>query len=81
MGAELGPYLGYVETHLEMPGVKMFDKDCLMLVLEDIPYEEMVSIQIGTLHTDMVVGLITQEEIDVLTRKWNRSKIAALYSS
>ena len=39
------PYLRYVELNLQVPGVKAFDEDVLILVLEDSDYSKRVSIQ------------------------------------
>ena len=78
MGGGLVPYLGFVEMHLQIPGVKKFDEDVLMRVLDDSPHGDQVPVQMGTLHIGMVIDLITQEEIDVLTRKWKRGRIATL---
>ena len=60
MGGGLVPYLGYVETHIQIPGVKKVHEDVLMLVFEDSPYGDRVPIQVGTLHIDMVIGHITE---------------------
>ena len=32
------PYQGYVEVHLQVPSVKVFDSDVLLLVVSKIPY-------------------------------------------
>ena len=52
-----------------------------MLVLEDSPYGDRVPIQIGTLHIDRVIDLISQDEIDDLTRKWKRGRISTFLAN
>ena len=66
MGGGLVPYQGYVEVHLQIPRVKKFDEDVNMPVLENSPYGDRVPIK---------VGLIMQDEIDVLTRKWKKVRL------
>ena len=79
MEGGLVPYVGYVEIHLQILGVKNFDDDdAPMLVLEESPYGNRMPIQIGTLHIEMSISLITQEETNVMSRKWKRSRIVTL---
>ena len=40
------PYHGYVECHLQLPEIKKFDVDVLMLVIDDSAYGMHVPIQI-----------------------------------
>ena len=56
----------------------MFDEDVLMLVLENSPYGNRVSIQIGTLHIERVIDIIFQGEIDDVIRKWKRVRVFTL---
>ena len=51
-GGGFVPYLGYVETCLQIPRIRKLDEDVLMLVLENSPYGDRVPIQIGTWHID-----------------------------
>ena len=44
--------MGFVEHNLQVPDVKAFDEDVLMLVLEDSNYSKRVPIQIRTMHFD-----------------------------
>ena len=52
-----------------------------MLVLEDHDYGQRIPIQIGTLHINRVLDLVTKEEIDHLTRSWHRGRIATLVAN
>ena len=49
------PYYGIVECQLGLPEVKGFQKDVLMLVIDDSPYRKKVPVQLGTLHIDMIL--------------------------
>ena len=51
-----------------------------MLVIEDSVYAQWVSIQLGTLHIDKVLDLISEKEITQLSTKWKQSKIASLFT-
>ena len=47
------PYLGYVETHLRIPGIKAFDNDVLLLIVSDSAHTHHTPITLGTLHIDI----------------------------
>ena len=53
------PYLGYVETHLEIPEIHAFKEDVLVLVLENHDYWEMILIPKGILHIKQVLDFVT----------------------
>ena len=76
MGGGAVPYHGYVECCLQLPQIKKFDVDVLMLVIDDSAYGMRVPIQIGTLHIDMALELATEAEMKKLSRKWDRAKMA-----
>ena len=71
MGGGAVPYHGYVECHLQLPQIKKFDVDVLMLVIDDSAYGMQVPIQIGTLHIDMALELATEAEMKKLSCKWD----------
>ena len=70
-GGDAVQYHGYVECHLQLPQIKKFDVDVLMLVIDDSAYGMRVPIQIGTLHIDMALELATEAEMKKLSRKWD----------
>ena len=70
------PYHGYVECRLQLPQIKKFDVDVLMLVIDDSAYGMQVPIQIGTLHIDMALELATEAEMKKLSHKWDRARMA-----
>ena len=61
---------------LQLPQIKKFDVDVLMLVIDDSAYGMHVPIQIGTLHIDMALELATEAEMKKLSHKWDRAKMA-----
>ena len=74
-------HLGYVETHLQVSGVKAFNKDVLRLILEDNPYSQWVPIQVGNLHLDRIIHLISKDEINALTHKGPWGRLATLLAN
>ena len=70
------PYYGYVECRLQLPQIKKFDVDVLMLVIDDSAYGMRVPVQIGTLHIDMALDLAMEAEMKKLTRRWERARMA-----
>ena len=70
------PYYGYVEYRLQLPQIKKFDVDVLMLIIDDSNYGMRVPVQIGTLHIDMALDLATETEMKRLSHRWERAKMA-----
>ena len=62
------PYDGYVEVRLEIPNVRAFDIDVLMLVIPESQYARKVPITLGTIHIDEIIGLITEEELHTIDK-------------
>ena len=74
-GGEQVPYDGYVELRMRVPNVKAFDLDVLMLVIPESEYSRRVPITIGTIHIDEIIDLITDEELRMASRQWQRGII------
>ena len=72
------PYVGYVEVHLDLPQITAFHEDILMLVTDNSPYTKRVPVAIGTLHIDLALDLIMEEEIVKLGRAWCRGCLSTL---
>ena len=70
--------MGYVEVNLKILEIKGFTEDLLMLVIEDSTYPQYVSLQLGMLHIDRALDLISDKEITQLSTKWKCSKLASL---
>ena len=70
------PYDGYVEVRLQIPNVQAFDLDVLMLVIPKSEYSKSVPVTIGTIHIDEIINLITDEELKLANRKWQRGIIS-----
>ena len=70
------PYNGYVEVRLQIPNVQAFDLDVLMLVIPESEYSKTVPVTIGTIHIDEIINLITDEELKLANKKWQRGIIS-----
>ena len=70
------PYEGYVELRLQIPNVRAFDMDVLMLVIPESEYAKRVPVTIGTLHIDEIINLITDEELKQADHNWQRGIIS-----
>ena len=68
-------YLGYIELRFDIPEIKKFDHDCLMMIYPDSKYSHKVPIIIGTLHIDEVLDLATEQELGSLSRGWKRGVV------
>ena len=67
-----------MECRLKLTQIKKFDVDILILVVDDSPYGMHVPIQIGSIHIDMALDLATENEMQKLSRKWERAKMASI---
>ena len=74
-------YLEYIKENLQVTGGQAFNEDVLMLVLEDSDYSHWISIQIEIIHLDQIIDLITTEEIDALSHKWQRGQVATVLAN
>ena len=70
------PYDGYVEVRLHIPNVQAFDLDVLMLVIPESEYSKSVPVTISTIHIDEIINLITDKELKLANRKWQRGIIS-----
>ena len=70
------PYDGYVEVRLQIPNVQAFDLDVLMLVIPESEYSKSIPVTIRTIHIDEIINLITDKELKLANRKWQRGIIS-----
>ena len=72
-GGSLVPYTGYVEARLSIPGIKAMNHNSLFMVVNDTNYTKRVPVQLGTLHVDEALSLVTGEEYGKLSAVWVRA--------
>ena len=54
------PYYGIVKCQLGLPKIEGFQRDVLMLIIDNSPYGKKVPIQLGILHIDMILKVTAQ---------------------
>ena len=64
------PYYGIVEFRLGLPEVEGFQKDVLLLVIDDSLYGKKVPVQLGTLHIDMILKAAEESPTARLGDSW-----------
>ena len=69
-GGSLVPYTGYVEARLSIPGIKAMSQNSLFMVVKDTNYTDRVPVQLGTLHINKALALVTREEYGNLSVAW-----------
>ena len=62
---------------MEIPKIKGFKEDVLMMVIDDDDYGKRVPIQLGTLHIDQIITQATPDEITSLSKAWDRARICS----
>ena len=56
------PYMGYVEVNLKIPEIRAFNEDMVMLIIKDSVYAQQFPIQLGTVHMDKILDLISEKK-------------------
>ena len=72
-GGSLVPYTGYVEARLSILGIKAMNHNSLFMVVNDTNYTKSVPVQLGTLHIDEALSLVTGEDYGKLSATWVRA--------
>ena len=71
------PYHGYTIVTMEIPKIKGFKEEVLMMVIDDDDYGKRGPIQLGTLHIDKIITQMTPEEVASLGKAWDRACISS----
>ena len=54
------PYLRFVEVNLQIPGIKYYNEDVLLLVIPTMTYSETVPVMVGSKIIDRAMSLMTK---------------------
>ena len=65
-----------MEAHLQIPKIKVFDLDVLLLIVPDSAHTQYTPITLGMLHIYMAIKLATKKELKSQNRQWKRSLVA-----
>ena len=68
--------MGYVEVNLKIQEITEFNEDVLMLVIEDSPYTQRVPIQLGTLHINKALDLVSETELINLSNSIEEGQVS-----
>ena len=61
---------------MELPEIKAFNHDVLLLIVPDSAHMQSTPITLGTLHIDMAIKMATKRELGNLNKQWQRSSVA-----
>ena len=74
------PYLGYVEASLQIPGIKGYNENILLLVILATTYSEKVLVVVGPMIIDRAMERITKEELARATVTWKQAHFSVVMS-
>ena len=70
-------YLGYVEVNLQIPGIRDYNEDILLLVIPTTTYSRKVPVMLGSKIIDRVMGIIMRGELAKATVTWKQAHFGA----
>ena len=79
-GGSAIPYLGFVEVNLQIPGIKKYNKDVLLLVISMMTYSEMVPVVVGSNIINRAMSLMIKGELTKVTTMWRQAHFGAVMS-
>ena len=79
-GGAATPYLGFVEVNLQIPGIRNYNKNVLLLVIPTMTYSEMVPVMVGSKIINKALSLMTMGELTKATMTWRQAHFGAIMS-
>ena len=79
-GGSAIPYLGFVEVNLQIPGIRNYIGEVLLLVIPTTAYSEMVLVLVGSKIIDRAMSMMTKEELTKVTMMWQQAHFGAVMS-
>ena len=73
-------YLEFVEVNLQIPGIKNYNEEVLLLVIPTTTYSQMVLVVVGSKVMDRAMGIITKGELAKVTMTWRHAHFGAVMS-
>ena len=67
--------MAYVEVNLQIPGIKNYNKDILLLVKPTTTYSKKFPVLVGSKIIDWSMGVITKEELMKATTIWRQDHL------
>ena len=62
-----------MEVNLQIPGIKSYNKDVLLLVIPTMTYSKTVPVMVGTKKIDKALSLMTMGELAKATMTWRQA--------
>ena len=73
-------YLGYMEVNLQVPGIKSYTEDILLLVILTMTYSKKVPVMVGFKIMDQPIRMVTKEELVRATSTWKQTHFSVVMS-
>ena len=77
-GCVVMPYLRFMEVNLQIPGIKSYNEDVLLLVIPTTTYSETVLVMVGSKIIDRALSLMTKGELAKVTMTWRQAHFGAV---
>ena len=74
------PYLGFVEVNLQIPGVRRYNEDVLLLAIPTTSYSKRVLVMVGSKIIDKTLSCMTAGELAKATATWQQAHFGAVMS-
>ena len=78
MGGAAIPYLRFVEVNLQIPGIRNYNEDVLLLVIPTMTYSKTVPVMVGTKIINKALSLMTVGELAKATTTWRQAHFGAV---
>ena len=78
MGGAAIPYLRFVEVNLQIPGIRGYNEDVLLLVIPTTAYAEGVLVMVGSKIIDRALSCMTVGELAHVTATWQQAHFGAV---
>ena len=80
MGGTAIPYLRFVEANFQIPGIRNYNEDVLLLVIPTTTYSKTVLIVVGSKIIEKALSLMTVGELAKATTTWRQAHFGAVMS-
>ena len=74
------PYLRFVEVNLQIPGIRRYNEDVLLLAIPTTTYTERVPVVVGSKIIDKTLSCMTVRELAKATVTWKQAHFEAVMS-
>ena len=64
------PYLRFVEVNLQIPGIRRYNEDVLLLAIPTMAYAKRILVMVGSKIIDRALGYMTVGELAKATATW-----------